>query len=342
MDNNKTENSSSTEPAAQEDSLQQVEQASEPATPPAAEPAQEAVPQGYAAEKPVPEEPVDPSKADAAPQAEAAPQGDPAAEASLKPKEAKKKLDIKSAGLGSKKAEDPKKAAAKKAAAVDPHKIAKEKYGIDVPPPEDLTGPLKSVVTRNDYYRDGFRNLLKIAFVEAVIIVGFIVLFVVYMNSHQQRDRYFATTADGRIMQLLPLDRPNMTNAALMSWVAQAATEVMTFGFHDFDRRLQNSSRHFTRRGWESFLKALEGSRILEMVQQQDQVVTAAPRSAPTLLNEGIMNGKYRWIVELPLMVTYRAGSKSRPENSTIVITIERVPTLESVNGVGIVQWLAR
>lgn len=240
------------------------------------------------------------------------------------PAQKKKKFAFKSGGLGSKSNTQTKPVA------------NTPKQDSNVP-----RGALNAVITRNEYYRDGYRNLMKIAFLEGIIIAGLLVAFIVYMNVHQERNRYFATTADGRILQLSPLDQPNITQAALMSWVSQAATETMTFGFHDYQRRLQDASRHFTRRGWESFTTALQRSRIIESVENLQQVVTATPRSAPVLLEQGIFNGRYRWIVRLPMTVTFTSGNKSNSSNLEITITIERVPTLESPNGVGIESWIA-
>ncbi len=236
----------------------------------------------------------------------------------------KKKFAFKSGGLGS--------------ASDTPAKPSSpaQKKDSNVP-----RGALNAVVTRNEYYRDGYRNLMKIAFIEGLIIVALVVTFIVYMNVHQEKNRYFATTADGRILQLAPLDQPNISTAALMSWVSQAATETMTFGFHDYQRRLQDASRHFTRRGWESFTTALQRSRIIESVESLQQVVTATPRSAPVLLQQGIFNGRYRWIVRLPMTVTFTSGNKTNSTNLEVTITIERVPTLESPNGVGIESWIA-
>lgn len=240
----------------------------------------------------------------------------------------KKKFAFKSGGLGSKSAAKEKTTA--------PQKTKTDDKSNNIP-----RGALNAVVNRNEYYRDGYRSLMKIAFIEGIIIVSLVLVFLVYMNVHQGRDRYFATTADGRILQLVPLDQPNMSPAALMSWVSQAATEVMTFGFHDYQRRLQEASRHFTRRGWESFTTALQRSRIIESVETLQQVVTATPRSAPVLLQEGVFNGRYRWVVRLPLTVTFKSGSRTQSSNLEITITIERVPTLESPNGVGIASWIA-
>lgn len=232
------------------------------------------------------------------------------------------------------KAGAPTKSSVKKADA-KPKELGKEKAAA-------ISGPLVTVVTRNQFYRDGFRNMLRIVVLEAVIIVGLILTLIVYMNTSKAVDRYFATTADGRIMQLVPLDKESMSLSAVMSWVAQAASETMTFGYHDYQRRLQQSSRHFTRRGWESFTSALQNARIIESVRAQQQVVTAEPRAAPILKQRGVFQGKYRWLIELPLKITYKSGSASRTDSVTISLVIERVPSLENPNGVGIEQWFVR
>jgi len=207
-------------------------------------------------------------------------------------------------------------------------------------------GALVTIMTRNEFYRDGFRSLLRIAIVQAIVIVCLLIAFVSYVSTSNSQDRYFATTADGRIMQLVPLDRPNMATAALMSWVAQATSEIMTFGFHDYQRRLQQSSRHFTQHGWETFTVALNQSHIIEAIQAAKQVLTASPRNAPILVQEGVFNGKYRWIVKIPLQVSYKsggagAGTSDRNENLNVTLVIDRVPSIENPNGVGIEQWIS-
>lgn len=202
-------------------------------------------------------------------------------------------------------------------------------------------GNLGAVVVRNEFYRDGYRTILKLALLQTVVIIGLIgsMLFVVHI--HQPENRYFATTEDGRLIPMVALNEPNLSTPALMSWVAQAATEVMTFGFNDYRRRLQESSRNFTRRGWESFTKALQHSRIIEMVEANQQVVTAAPRGAPVLDREGVVQGRYQWIVQLPMILTYQSGSQKRSDSLMVTIVVVRVSRLESPNGVGIEQWIA-
>ena len=199
---------------------------------------------------------------------------------------------------------------------------------------------LGQVVVRNEFYRDGYRTLLKIALVEGVAIIILLLAMLLIVRNNDPVDRFFATTSDGRLVPMVALDEPNLSTPALMSWTAQAATETMTFGFNDYRRRLQEASRNFTRVGWASFTTALERSRIMEMVEANQQVVTAAPSSAPVLVSEGIVNGRYQWQVEVPMIINYQAGSQVRAARIVLTLLIVRVSKLESPNGVGIEQWV--
>jgi len=215
------------------------------------------------------------------------------------------------------------------------------KKGTRTKPEAKDTAGLGRVVIRNEFYRDGYRLALRVAVIQCFIIVGLIGSMFYIVHVHQPENRYFATTEDGRLIPMVALTQPNLSTPALMSWVAQSATEVMTFGFSDYRRRLQEASRHFTRRGWESFTSALQKARIIESVEENSQVVTAAPRGAPVLQSEGVVAGQYQWIVQIPMVLSYQSGSQTRSDNWIVTIVIVRVPRLESPNGVGIAQWIA-
>ena len=208
------------------------------------------------------------------------------------------------------------------------------------PEKPDVSG-LGNVVIRNEFYRDGYRALLRLSLILGLVILGLLGAMYYVINVHQPENRYFATTEDGRLVPMVPLNEPNLSTPAMMSWVAQASTEVMTFGFNDYRRRLQEASRNFTRRGWDSFTQALQRSRIIEMVEANQQVVTAAPQGAPIIRSEGLVAGRYQWTIELPLVLTYQSGARTQSDSLLVTLVIVRVPRLESSNGVGIEQWVA-
>ena len=226
-----------------------------------------------------------------------------------------------------------------------PGKAATAAKGKKSPPPaqkenEAENTPLGVVMARNNFYRDGYRLWLSVAIVEAFALLCLCLGMIVLITVHQPENRYFATTEDGRLIPMVSLNQPNLSKPALMSWAAQSATEVMTFNFADYRRRLQEASRHFTREGWRSFTQALQSADIITAVNENRQVVTAAPRQAPVLVSEGVIGGRYQWVVEIPMMFTYQFGSSKRSDSMTVRLTIVRVPKLESPNGVGIQQWI--
>lgn len=206
----------------------------------------------------------------------------------------------------------------------------------------DETSGLATVMVRNEYYRDGFRSMLRLCTLLGIIIVGLLAAMFYVIDVHQPENRYFATTEDGRLIEMTPLSQPNLSTPALLSWVAQAATEVNTFGFSDYRRRLQEASKNFTREGWESFTTALTRAGIIESVEVNRQSVTAVPQGAPVILSEGVVRGRYQWQVELPIIITYEAGSRKRSDSLLVTAVVVRVSPLENPNGVGINQWFAR
>jgi intracellular multiplication protein IcmL len=201
--------------------------------------------------------------------------------------------------------------------------------------------PLTTVVTRNEFYRDGYRRMQQIMLIEAGAIVALILVLALTIGVMKGRDRFFATTSDGRLLEMVALDQPNLPTAKVLSWAAEAATETMTFGFNDYRKRLQDSSRFFTRSGWQTFNDALSKSNLLELVTGNQQVVTAVPRSAPVILQAGLVNNVYQWQVQIPLNITYQVGSKEDNRPQLITLVIVRVSTLETPDGIAIDQWIA-
>ena len=66
-----------------------------------------------------------------------------------------------------------------------------------------LGGGLGRVVIRNEFYRDGYRTMLRVALIEGIVILGLIVVILAVVAAYQPENRYFATTEDGR---LVPMD----------------------------------------------------------------------------------------------------------------------------------------
>ena len=198
---------------------------------------------------------------------------------------------------------------------------------------------IEVVKSRNDFYRDNYRKVV-IALLLCIFIIVILTCSIIYIITNPPEPRYFATTNDGRIMPLVPLEQPNLSNAALLQWANTAAISAYTYNFIDYRQRLQEASEYFTPDGWRAFLDALKASNNLNAVTDKKLVVSAVAVKAPTVLEQGILMGRYTWKVQLEMLVSYQSPNQMVQQNLVVTMLIVRVPTLNSARGIGIAQFI--
>jgi hypothetical protein len=159
------------------------------------------------------------------------------------------------------------------------------------------------------------------------------------VKTAKNHDRFFAETVEGRQMQVAGLALPNMGKVALTNWVSQATTQIMTFGFNDIDQRFDLSRRNFSEDGWKSFQTAMLDSGLVDSVIKLQQIITAVPQAPPTIIKEGLIRGKYRWVFEMPMLITFRSGGAKQASVKNVRVVLEQVPTRDNPNGIGIGEW---
>ena len=208
------------------------------------------------------------------------------------------------------------------------------------------TGALELVMLRNNFYRDNYRRLMMVC-LGLIAMVGALGYWGWYERTHQPLPKYFATTYDGKLIALVPLNKANLTPNALTQWATEAAVASYTFNFVNFRKALQDVRIYFTKLGYQYFLKALKESNNLEAVQNKKYVVSAVPTGAPVILKQGVLNdgselGVYSWTVQLPMDINYRSATEQTKQSIVLTMLITRVSTLESPSGVGIASFVIR
>lgn len=198
---------------------------------------------------------------------------------------------------------------------------------------------LTAVTLRNDFYQDGQRKLTFILLLSIAVNL-LLVLLLSYLLTHPPKPKYFATSINGRITPLFALDEPNQSDSAVLQWTNQAAIAAFTYNFVNYRTELQASSGFFTASGWTQFLKALKESNNLEAVKAKKLIVSAVATSAPIILQKGVLNGRYSWRIQMPILVTYQSASEFSQQNNVVTILVTRISTLNSPRGIGIAQFV--
>jgi intracellular multiplication protein IcmL len=198
---------------------------------------------------------------------------------------------------------------------------------------------LTAVALRNNFYRDGQRKMIVVLLVSMIANV-LLASMLGYIITHPPAPKYFATSINGRITPLFPLNEPNQSDSAVLQWANQAAIAAFTYNFVNYRTELQAASGFFTADGWDQFLAALQQSNNLDAVRAKKLIVSAVATRAPIILQKGILNGNYAWRVQMPLLVTYQSASEFSQQNNVVTMLITRVSTLNSPRGIGISQFV--
>lgn len=156
-------------------------------------------------------------------------------------------------------------------------------------------------------------------------------------NTKECAPVYFATTVDGKIMRLTPLNERYLMDSALVSWVAQASASAMSFGFNDWMESMRQNAIHFSAEGWQEFHNALAAENIGAKTVESKEVITSTPARAPVIRQHGVKDGLYRWVLEQPLISTISSAHDSTlTKKYTVFVTVQRARDLTKPAGVEI------
>ena len=203
-----------------------------------------------------------------------------------------------------------------------------------------LKDAVSTVLNRNAFYRDGYRLLLRIGIIQGVIILVLAAAIISMIMSIEDKRIYFATTSDGRIINIVPLNDPFRDNAFVTSWAAITAQNVMKFDYHDFRERLQQASTNFTTTGWDSFSKALKESSIMDALTVRKLVVSLEIGAAPEVKQAFIKNGIYTWYLQFPITIKFDGDNPPGAIHTMLLLQVVRVSTLQNPDGISIEQWV--
>lgn len=193
---------------------------------------------------------------------------------------------------------------------------------------------LQVVRLQTEFYRDGFLKVI-ITLIMVLIAIGSLVALSAYLYLSKPKPVYFATDNEMRVMAPVPLDKPYLSDADLLQWVAHAMPIAFTYDFLNYQHEQQDVVQYFTPKGLQNLQGQLNNYHIdFNSLRTARLFVNARLAAAPIILNQGILpEGKYAWKVQISMNVSYSSGVE---RSLVIVALVVRIPTLDNLYGVGI------
>lgn len=201
------------------------------------------------------------------------------------------------------------------------------------------------VLSRNAFYKRLHILVLYALFLNFFIIFA-LVYILGYLLSNPVKPLYFAADETGHLIQIVPVNIPNMPEAQVRAWTVNAVEGAYSYDYINYRAQLQNVEKYFTSYGWSKYMKALSDSGNLRALTNRKQVVLAQVVGEPKLLGDGMLAGAFAWKYELPLLVIYTMppydGSNQFSNALVATVTVQRQKILEGDNGLGIVQVISK
>jgi intracellular multiplication protein IcmL len=197
------------------------------------------------------------------------------------------------------------------------------------------------VFSRNAFYKR-LHYLALFAFFLSLVVIVFLVLTFHYLYRNPTHPIYFATDDVSRLIYIVPVNTPNMSEAEVAAWTIQAVLAANSYDFINYRAQLQGAQKYFTQYGWDKYMQALKASNNLLGVINYKEIVTAQVVDQPTIVKKGILGGAYAWQYRMPLLVTHSRepydGTNSYNNSYTVTVIVQRQPILQGNKGLGIVQ----
>jgi intracellular multiplication protein IcmL len=195
---------------------------------------------------------------------------------------------------------------------------------------------LQVVRLRDDFYRDGFYKVVFTLLAIGAAIVLLILASLYLFFSKPSPIQFVTADNEWRIVAPVSLDRPYLASADVLQWVSDALPAMFAYDFLNYDKRLKESQHYFTENGWNTFLDIINNYVNRETVDNIKLFVNASPNGAPVVLNQGILEKRYAWWVQMPLTLSYVSITGSRSEEVKIQALVVRVPLLNNLDGISI------
>lgn len=198
---------------------------------------------------------------------------------------------------------------------------------------------LALVLSRNAFYRDGYRWAVFALFIVFLINCGLVgVLF--YQVSNPPPPHYFAITPDGRMINNYRLDDPVFPDDQILQWTANSVRQAFSLDFMHWRDQLQGASNKFSADGWKHFLDAFKKSNNLETLTKLKMVSDAQITGSPRMLQKAVLGGSYVWKVQLPILVTYTNANQMIPVPMDVTVIVMRVPVEDNPERIAINNFL--
>ncbi len=186
--------------------------------------------------------------------------------------------------------------------------------------------------------RAAWHNLFQVSALAAAggWVVAAILGGVVWSLAHRHPEvKYFPVSPAGVLLKAVPLDRPLLSDSAILTGAETAVISSFNMNWKDWRMRMQNAQRWFTPQGFTAYQDIMTNSGDLEAVRQRRLVLSVAVIGSPVVKQSGILSGThlYAWKVQIPVRLAFESSDVNNSKARLLTIVVVRANILSQPRG---------
>jgi hypothetical protein len=122
----------------------------------------------------------------------------------------------------------------------------------------------------------------------------------------------------------IPLTEPYYRPSYIEGWLSRKVIENMSFTYVGAAGTLEAVRDNFTEEGYERYAGDIRESGFLRIIEDARMKIKAAPFGESELVRDGVVNGRYMWVYETPVVLTIVSGDSVIYEAKTLTAIIVR------------------
>lgn len=115
------------------------------------------------------------------------------------------------------------------------------------------------------------------------------------------------------------MSMPHRSQKEVADWLVLALSEVMSMDYEHYEPHLQQMRVGMNDHAVAQLMGFMEQSNILNTLKDQNYLLRCYVEEQPTLLNKGAVDGRYRWLYELPINLSFMPPNIKSYENTQAV-----------------------
>jgi intracellular multiplication protein IcmL len=177
----------------------------------------------------------------------------------------------------------------------------------------------------------------SIVFILITLLVGF--LSIIVYDKKSSPVTYAINLEKKTKQQIIVLPFPHQSFKNVSGWIVDAVSVAYSFDFLNYDKQVKKAAYYFTPEGYNTYLTALEVTKIQKEVVGKKLQISLIPLQNPILVNGGTFGETQFWRFKLPVLVSYYGGKEPVIKKLMVELLVLRVPAHENYKGLAIAEF---